>query len=109
MANVDLTTLVVTEVTDLVAGSSRQLGAFGESYAAAWLTRHGYEVLERNVRYPVGEIDIIAHEAGESCLSKSRSHGIAIRDARGWLSFEQMRHLEAAIETTLLPDNQKQS
>ena len=36
------------------------LGAAGEAQAAAYLEARGYRVLERNLRYPVGEIDIIA-------------------------------------------------
>jgi putative endonuclease len=38
------------------------LGAFGESWAAGYLSRRGYTILERNVRYRRGEIDIVARE-----------------------------------------------
>lgn len=36
------------------------LGRFGESYAVGYLTRRGLRILDRNVRYRVGEIDIVA-------------------------------------------------
>jgi putative endonuclease len=41
------------------------LGRFGETWAAGHLTRLGYQILERNVRYRSGELDIVAEEAGE--------------------------------------------
>lgn len=36
------------------------LGVFGESWALGMLRRSGYRVVERNVRYRCGEIDIVA-------------------------------------------------
>ena len=42
--------------------SRKSLGAFGESYAVALLTRSGYRVLARNVRLTSGEIDIVARD-----------------------------------------------
>ena len=43
--------------------SSRQiLGRWGESQAANFLEERGYEILERNVNTPYGEIDIIAEK-----------------------------------------------
>lgn len=41
------------------------LGAFGESWAAAHLSRLGYQILERNVRYRTGELDIVARDGPE--------------------------------------------
>ena len=38
-------------------------GAAGESFAAEYLERHGYTVLERNYRCRFGEIDVIARDA----------------------------------------------
>jgi putative endonuclease len=47
--------------------SSRQLlGKWGESLAADYLLNLGYVVLERNVRTPYGEIDLIARLVEES-------------------------------------------
>lgn len=36
------------------------LGGWGESFAADYLTRKGYSILERNARTAHGEIDLIA-------------------------------------------------
>lgn len=41
------------------------LGAFGESWAAAYLQRLGYVILERNVRFREGEIDIVARDGDD--------------------------------------------
>jgi len=42
----------------------RATGQNAEGHAAAFLRRQGYRIVETNVRYPVGEIDIVADEAG---------------------------------------------
>ena len=41
------------------------LGAFGESFAVGHLTRLGYRILERNVRYRTGELDIVAADGDD--------------------------------------------
>lgn len=43
-------------------GARRHLGSQGESLAAEILLRHGYRILARNVRTPVGEIDLVARQ-----------------------------------------------
>jgi hypothetical protein len=35
------------------------LGRSGEDRAAAWYTRHGYQIVERNWRSRTGEIDLV--------------------------------------------------
>jgi len=37
-------------------------GRRGEAIAADYLKKHGYEILEKNFRCPLGEIDIIARD-----------------------------------------------
>ncbi len=45
---------------------SRQgLGRYGEDLAARYLEESGLTILERNVRTPYGELDIVAREADE--------------------------------------------
>ena len=41
----------------------RTLGAAAEQHAARWLTRAGLSVVDRNVRLPGGEIDLVCREA----------------------------------------------
>ena len=40
--------------------SSREIGVEGEDMAVAYLERRGYEILERNWRSTVGEVDVVA-------------------------------------------------
>lgn len=42
----------------------RELGAIGEQAAVALLRRRGYRIRERNVRCPMGELDLVAEEGG---------------------------------------------
>lgn len=43
----------------------RGLGAFGESWSAGMLTRLGYRIVDRNVRFRGGEIDLLAYDGDE--------------------------------------------
>lgn len=40
----------------------QNLGAWGETLAADWLTEQGLQVVARNVRTPYGELDVIARQ-----------------------------------------------
>jgi putative endonuclease len=41
---------------------NQALGAWGEAQAAAYLRSRGYIILDRNVRTPYGEIDLVARQ-----------------------------------------------
>lgn len=43
---------------------NQQVGAWGESAAAAYLEKRGYTLLARNQRTPYGEIDLLAEKDG---------------------------------------------
>ena len=55
----------------------RRLGALGERLAGEHLERGGYEILERNFRCALGELDIVAADAGSLvfCEVKTRVAG----------------------------------
>lgn len=38
------------------------LGKFGEAWAVGHLLRQGYRIVDRNVRFRAGELDIVAYE-----------------------------------------------
>jgi len=42
------------------ASGAKQTGKLGEDMAAAFLLKHGFQVLTRNYRFARGEIDIVA-------------------------------------------------
>lgn len=44
---------------------NKKLGDWGESVAALHLQARGYEILERNWRSPLGEIDLVARSGDE--------------------------------------------
>jgi putative endonuclease len=51
----------------------RRLGDFGETAAAAYLARQGYEILERQWRTSTGEIDLIARQDGQLVFVEVRT------------------------------------
>lgn len=51
-----------------MAKSNLSLGRQGEELAAAFLSKQGYRILERNYATPIGEIDIVASDKGTVCF-----------------------------------------
>jgi putative endonuclease len=49
------------------AADRKRFGAWGEDLASIWLQEHGYRVVARNWRCPLGEIDIVC-EIGEDIV-----------------------------------------
>jgi uncharacterized protein (TIGR00252 family) len=49
------------------------LGFLGEHYAAEYLTRKGYTILERNYQTRQGELDIVAQKEGVICFVEVKS------------------------------------
>ena len=45
-----------------MSDSTRQIGRQGENAACDWLSKNGYEIIQRNYTSPHGEIDIIAED-----------------------------------------------
>lgn len=48
-------------------------GRQAEQAACRFLSAHGYVIEARNVRYPVGELDIVARESATLCFVEVRS------------------------------------
>jgi putative endonuclease len=47
---------------DLSQKTRKEVGALGERVVAYYLTRHGMQIIDRNVARKTGEIDVIARE-----------------------------------------------
>jgi len=47
---------------DLYKSSRKEIGAYGESAAVKYLQQHDFQVLDRNVTYKIGELDIVAQK-----------------------------------------------
>ncbi len=66
------------------AGShTRAKGNTAEDWAVRWLERHGFSIVERNVRTDAGEIDVVARDGETLCFVEIKaraggSHGPAI-------------------------------
>lgn len=50
-------------------------GAEAETAAVAWLRRHGYREVARNVRTGAGEIDLVAKHQGVLCFVEIKARG----------------------------------
>ena len=76
----------------------QQRGRAGERLARSYLQRHGYVIQASNVRYPVGEVDLVAQESGTLCfievrLRSSRGFGTALESVT---ARKQRRCVQAA-------------
>ncbi|MBV5317485.1 MAG: YraN family protein [Desulfobulbaceae bacterium] len=78
-------------------------GRLGETYAAEYLIRQGYEILEKNYRKQFGEVDIIARDRGtlvfiEVKTRRSRLYG-APQEA---VDFRKQRQLSRIAQEYLI-------
>jgi len=53
--------------------TSRQLGAMGERRAAWFYRLRGYAIVDRNVRLPAGEIDLVVRRGGMTVIAEVKS------------------------------------
>ena len=82
---------------------SQALGRWGEEQAARFLTERGYSILERNVRTPYGEIDLIARQADGMLIFvevKARASELYGQPEVS-VTPKKKQHLLAAIQTYL--------
>ncbi len=80
-------------------GSTRRLGRLAEQAAARWLRRRGYRIVERNLRLPGGEIDLLACREGWLVVVevRSRKQGSAV-SPRETLTAKKKRRLRRLAE-----------
>ncbi|MGH2444056.1 MAG: YraN family protein, partial [Chloroflexota bacterium] len=81
---------------------SKELGRFGEAWAAGYLTRHGYAILKRNVRYRAGEIDIIARDGADLVFIEVKCRQTRLFGSpEESISQARFKRLSAAVELYL--------
>ncbi len=56
--------------------SNRAFGALGEKYAAGYLKKKGYKILEKNYRNKLGEIDLIARDGAEIVFVEVKTRSV---------------------------------
>lgn len=61
----------------MATSARQQLGKLGEDVAVTYLTTLGYDILERNWRCPLGELDIIARELNDLVV-------VEVKTRRNW-------------------------
>ena len=61
--------------------TNKEFGALGERFAAAYLKKIGYKILEKNYKNKLGEIDIIALDGEELVFAEVKT-----RDSDPYLS-----------------------
>lgn len=76
--------------------SRKELGKQGENVAAEFLVQHGYEIVERNVPFKEGEIDIIAEKDGELCFIEVKTRRTQAFGVEESVSPRKLRRLRLA-------------
>jgi putative endonuclease len=82
-----------------------QLGLSAESRAAAWLIAHGFRILARRWKSPVGEIDLIAARRHLLIFVEVKARA-NLDDAAEAVSEHQRRRIVAAAEAWLATNPQ---
>lgn len=77
---------------------SQNTGRAGEDYAAEWLEKHGYRIVERNYHSRFGEIDIIAEDSQYIVFVevKTRAQGSIVSPAEAVTRSKQKKILLTA-------------
>lgn len=77
----------------------QSLGHLGESLAASYLERQGYSIVERNVRTPYGEIDLIAaHQEAIVFLEVKTRASKSLGPPEISITSKKQEHMRSAAE-----------
>ncbi|HLV15064.1 MAG TPA: YraN family protein [Xanthomarina sp.] len=81
-----------------------ELGEWGEQFAAEYLLKNGYEILERNYFYDRAEVDIIAKtKAGDCvvCIEVKTRNSDVFGDPQSFVSKSKVKLLVKAMDAYL--------
>ena len=77
----------------------QQRGRNAEQLAAAFLRHEGYQIHATNVRFPVGELDIVAQEGDTLCFVEVRSRADErFGPAQESITWSKRRHFLKAVQ-----------
>ena len=57
--------------------TNKEFGDLGEKFAAAYLKKHGYKILEKNYKNKLGEIDLIVRDGDEIAFIEVKTRSAA--------------------------------
>jgi putative endonuclease len=87
--------------------SKRMIGTVFEDQAVDFLESKGFRILQRNVNFRWGEIDLVAHDQERNELVfvevRARKHG-GMQAAEETISYGKLRRLHRAIASYLVSD-----
>lgn len=99
MKNLDVT----QKSGKILKNSNIELGKWGEAIAAQFLFEQGYLIIEKNVRTPDGEIDIVAQKDRELVFVEVKTRrGTSHSYPEESINEEKLDHLEASVGWYLL-------
>jgi putative endonuclease len=88
---------------------NKQFGASGEQMAADWLVRHGYRLLARNWRSPLGELDIVCEQGKELVFVEVKArHGVRMGAPEEAVTPAKQRRLLRAAQSYLMAHHHEQ-
>lgn len=88
--------------------AAQQSGQRGERLAAWWLRLKGYRILERRLRFPVGEIDLVVLR-GATLAFVEVKHRADLAAAAEAIRPQQRRRIERAAEHYLALNPSRQT
>lgn len=81
----------------------QRLGAWGEKLAAEYLVEKGYTILDRNVRTPYGEIDLVARDRQEIVFIEVKTRrSTKFGNPEDALHSSKMTHMEESAQAYIL-------
>ena len=88
---------------------SRRIGQEAERQATEFLRRRGFRILETNVRFTVGELDIVAEDGPSLVFVEVRArHSTQYGSPEESVTFKKQRRVYRAAEMYLQTRNLKQ-
>jgi putative endonuclease len=86
------------------------LGRFGEAWTVGYLTRRGYRILDRNVRYRHGEIDLVARDGATIVFVEVKCRrGSRFGSPESSITPSRFRRLALAVATYVQDHNLEDS
>ena len=88
--------------------STKQFGASGEDYAAAWLQTHGWTILDRNWHTRYGELDIVAMDPKQviAFIEVKTRRTLRYGLPQEAVTHDKQQHLKhAAVEWLIRPEH----